>query len=205
MGREPFCFIFRPQFFAASSAAFFALIAFAKLPAADIFARAMPELEPPDTHYVSFAQGWLELGDVAAARADLERVSVAAREHPEVLAVRWGILAEERRWAEALAVAAELIKVAPEVPAGWINQAFALHELKGTAEARLQLLTVVKKFPRVSIIPYNLACYACQLGDLHESIAWLAKASAIAGKNEIKQMALADRDLEPLWPAIIKL
>lgn len=165
----------------------------------------MPELEPPDTHYVSFAQGWLELGDVAAARADLERVSVAAREHPEVLAVRWGILAEERRWAEALAVAAELIKVAPEVPAGWINQAFALHELKGTAEARLQLLTVVKKFPRVSIIPYNLACYACQLGDLHESIAWLAKASAIAGKNEIKQMALADRDLEPLWPAIIKL
>ncbi len=165
----------------------------------------MPDLEPPDTHYVSFAQGWLELGDTAAARADLARVSAAAREHPDVLAVRWSILAEENRWAEALGVATELIKVAPETPTGWINQSFALHELKGTAEARSQLLAVVKKFPRVSTIPYNLACYACQLGDLHESIAWLAKASALAGKSAIKQMALADRDLEPLWPAILKL
>ena len=44
-----------------------------------------------------------------------------------------------------------------------------------------------------------IACYACQLGDLKEAFGWLTKAIDLAGKEDIRQIALDDRDLEPLW------
>ncbi len=164
----------------------------------------MPDLEPPDSHFASFAQGWLELGNYTEAWHDLDRVSSDGNAHPDVLEIRWRLLAEQRRWGEALDTARLLITVAPGNPLSWIDQSFALHELRETTEARAQLLTVVKRFPTVSTIPYNLACYSCQLGEFQESLDWLARAAVIAGKAEIKQMALQDTDLKPLWPKIQK-
>ena len=61
------------------------------------------------------------------------------------------------------------------------------------------LLPVVDEFPEEYIIRYNLACYACQLGNLKEARDWLKKASDQAGTKQIKRMALKDADLEPLW------
>jgi tetratricopeptide (TPR) repeat protein len=165
----------------------------------------MSELVPPDSHYLNFAHGWLELRNFAEAWRDLERIDRASAEHPDVLEARWRLLAEEHRWPEALDTARRLISVAPENPTSWIDQSFALHELKNTHEARSQLLLVARKFPAISTIPYNLACYACQLGDFQESLDWLAKATRIAGKDEIKRMALSDPDLQPLWQKIQKL
>jgi hypothetical protein len=46
---------------------------------------------------------------------------------------------------------------------------------------------------------YNLACYACQLGNLKEARQWLEKAFAIGDSKQLKLMALDDPDLEPLW------
>lgn len=57
---------------------------------------------------------------------------------------------------------------------------------------------VVDKFPGEWVISYNLACYACQLGDLKAARQWLRKAIELAGKKEVKLMALDDPDLEPL-------
>jgi hypothetical protein len=34
---------------------------------------------------------------------------------------------------------------------------------------------------------------------------WLKRAIKIGGKEELKQMALADEDLKPLWPEIEEL
>ena len=165
----------------------------------------MADLEPPDTHYLSFAQGWLDLGNPAEALAELARIRLPAREHPDVLHLHWRIRAEQRRWAEALEIARVLTSVAPDDPISWIDQSYALHELRHTREARSQLLAVLKRFPDISIIPYNLACYSCQLGDHQEAIEWLAKAAALSGKDGIKKMALGDADLQPLWPSIGKL
>lgn len=39
----------------------------------------------------------------------------------------------------------------------------------------------------------------CQLGNLPDALAWLEGAIALAGKKEIRNMALDDPDLEPLW------
>jgi hypothetical protein len=54
------------------------------------------------------------------------------------------------------------------------------------------------------VIAYNLACYACQMKDLDRAREWFFRAMRIGGKVEIKKMALADADLEPLWEEIHK-
>lgn len=158
----------------------------------------MRTLEPPDTHYVNAAIGWLELGNPLEARQELRGISSAALHLPEVLDVRWQICAAELDWAGALATAREIVRRAPHLANGWVNQSYSLHELKRTREAWEELRPLVKKFPDNSTIPYNLACYACQLGDLPSAREWLHRAAEIRGKDEIKKMALADTDLDPL-------
>jgi predicted Zn-dependent protease len=159
-------------------------------------------LKPPDSHHASAASGWLELGNPREAAAELDRVSPAHRGHPAVLELSWRIHAEEKRWQAALEVATQLIQTAPERPTGWIDQSFALHELQRTREAWEVLLPVAGRFPKTSIIPYNLACYACQMGNHAEARRWLAKAIKLRTQDDIKQLALADKDLEPLWAEI---
>src|SRR5712671_8100729 len=144
---------------------------------------AMHELKPPDTHHFNAAMGWFELGNQTEAIAELARISVANRSHPDVLELTWRILAAERKWAEALEVSRELIRMDPENPSGWVHQSYSLHELKRTTEALTVLVPVVEKFPGFSTIPYNLACYACQLGDLKQARRWLAKAIEIQDKE----------------------
>jgi len=70
--------------------------------------------------------------------------------------------------------------------------------MKRTQEAQNVLLPVVEKFRDEFIIRYNLACYACQLGDGEGAWRWLEKSMALTDPNEVKQMALGDPDLEPL-------
>ena len=88
---------------------------------------------------------------------------------------------------------------------GWVDRSYSLHELRRTQEAREALLPALKKFPDASLIPYNLACYACQLGDPVEARHWLRKAIARGEKDEIKLLALNDPDLSALRDEISKL
>jgi hypothetical protein len=60
------------------------------------------------------------------------------------------------------------------------------------------LLPLAEQFPDEAIIAYNLACYACQLGDLTRAKLWLARAARQRGKLPLKEMALEDPDLAPL-------
>ena len=61
---------------------------------------------------------------------------------------------------------------------------------------------MVDKFPDEHTVSYNLACYACRLGNLRESLQWLERAIDLAGKTDIRARALDDPDLEPLWKHI---
>lgn len=162
----------------------------------------MDPLPPPDSHLVRAALGWLELDAPREAAAELSRVSSKGAAHPDALEVRWRLCACERRWADALAVAGELREAIPNSPVGWIDQAFALHELERTAEAHALLQPAAARFPRTLVIPYNLACYACQLGHLDDARRWLDRAVALRDRDAIRQMALNDDDLKPLWPEI---
>jgi tetratricopeptide (TPR) repeat protein len=162
----------------------------------------MKPLEPPDSLHLQAAQGWLELGSHSEANEELEKITPELRAHPEVLKVRWGVYAAAKRWEATLDIAAALIQLDPEDPLGWANRSYALHELKRTAEARDNLLRVVDKFPSSATMRYNLACYECQLGRLEQAKEWLAKAFKLGEAKKMKQAALDDPDLEPLWEKI---
>jgi predicted Zn-dependent protease len=162
------------------------------------------KLEPPDTHHLSAAIGWLGLGVPAEARAELAQIAAPTQEHPDVLEARWLIAADEKQWEEGLRIAQALLQQAPKRPSGWLHQAYALRRVPagGVARAWEALLPASAKFPKEDVIPYNLSCYACQMNQLDTARLWLQRAAAIGGKEKIKSMALQDPDLEPLWTEI---
>jgi predicted Zn-dependent protease len=167
----------------------------------------MQKLEPPDTHYFSAAIGWLELGNVEEAKAELAHIGAERQEHPDVLEVRWAIAAEEKRWEEGLQAAQALLRCAPKRSSGWLHQAYALRRIPdgSVQKAWDALLPAFDKFPKEPTIPFNLACYACQLQQPEVARNWLKRAVAVGGKEKIKRMALSDPDLEPLWEEIQRL
>ena len=159
------------------------------------------ELPPEDLHRLRAAEGWLELGDSPEANAELDNITPALRAHPAVLAVRWQIEAKAGRWDQAHEIARALTELVPEECSVWVWRAYAVRRMAGGGieQARELLRGMVEKFPREWVLPYNLACYACQLGHVEQARDWLQKALALGNARALKLMALEDPDLEPLW------
>jgi predicted Zn-dependent protease len=165
----------------------------------------MTELEPQHRFAILAAQGWLELGNPKESSAELDALPNNLRTHPATLEMRWNISAHLADWKHALELAISLLQLDPENPAGWINQSFCLHEMKRTQDAWNALLPASKKFPLVGTIPYNLACYACQLGRETLAIQWLTKAARLLDRKQFKDMVKHDPDLEPIRDQIKNL
>lgn len=152
----------------------------------------------PDRHHVNAAEGWLDLGMADEAERELDQIPPVGAGHPMVLDLRWRICGARGQWEEAEQVAARMVVLAPDSPAGWIHRSFALHELRRTGEARAHLLKAAVLFPAHPILAYNLACYACAMGDLEDARDWLRRAAELKGKDEIRAMAADDPDLAAL-------
>ena len=168
----------------------------------------MKKLEPPDTHHLKAAVGWLELGNHTEAGEEIARISPTNLKHPDVLEVRWAVCAAGNSWDAAEEVAQSLVAIAPERASGWVHRAYATRRAVngGLALAEKLLIEAMQKFPKESVIPYNLACYAAQAGRLDTAWDWLHKAMEVEGDVKlIKQRALADTDLKPLWERIREL
>jgi len=176
-------------------------------PSDQVYLQKMQRLEPPDVHYARAALGWLELGNLAEAKAELAQVGTEGQTHPDVLEVRWLLCAEESHWEEGLEVAQALVQCAPDRASGWLHQAYALRRVPegNTKRAWDALLPAFDRFPKEPIISYNLSCYACQMAQLDAARTWLKRALVIGGKDRIKRMALEDADLKPLWGEIAGL
>jgi tetratricopeptide (TPR) repeat protein len=159
----------------------------------------MKELGPPDTFYLSAAQGWLGLGNPAEARAEFSALSPRAREHPDSLEVDWQLNSLDENWDECLRLAEKILQRAPERAFGWIHAAYALHELKQTEAAYDLLKKVTDQFPECWLVHYNMACYCCTLGYLSEALDRIRAALKHGDVRQLKELALADADLEPLW------
>jgi tetratricopeptide (TPR) repeat protein len=164
----------------------------------------METLEPPDTHYLSAAIGWMELGNYVEAKAEIGRVAPHLATHPNVLEVWWAIHASEQDWPRALEIAEKLVKEDPKRATGWLHRAYALRRVPGggVEAAQRALLPAVERFPEDATILYNLACYACQLQQLDEARQWLRRALSVGEPAKIRSMAAADSDLEALWKEI---
>lgn len=164
----------------------------------------MKPIGPPDSHHFNAACGWLELGNRADARAELDLISAEHQQHPVVLDLRWSLCVGEQQWDEAFRVAQALITVLPDDAGGWLHGAYSLRRMKGGGleQAQALLLPAAEKFPTEPVIAFNLACYACQLHQLDDARRWLKRAVEIGDEKAIKTMALADDDLKLLWPEI---
>ncbi len=164
----------------------------------------MKKIGPPHSHYVLAAEGWLELGNSTEAKAELARLPARLHEHPDVLKIMWAIAACEQDWALALDVARIHVSKAPDSVYGWIHQAYALRRAPGGGlqEAWDALFPAMAKFPEEFLVPYNLACYACQLHQPDKARILLKRAMSLGEREHIKHMALKDSDLKPLWDQI---
>jgi len=140
----------------------------------------------------------LELGDHLEANVELEKISPRLRMHPDVLLLRYEIFAKAKLWEAAFYVAQALVEVEPKEPCGWINQAFALRKMSsGSAQAAWDtLIPAAGKYPKNPIIPYNLACYACQMDRLKDAWDWLKLAISLEVSQEFKLMGLDEPDLK---------
>ncbi len=164
-----------------------------------------PKLPPPDSFHLSAALGWLGLGNPSEAATELDSISPEHEIRLDVLAVRWDVRARQGRWRECLEIADRLVEGWPCEPTGWIDRSFALHELKRTREAHDNLVSVAGRFEKIWTVPYNIACYACQLGNRNEAREWLRKAFTVVDRTRLLKTALADPDLEPMRQDIARL
>jgi tetratricopeptide (TPR) repeat protein len=157
----------------------------------------MTPLQPPDSHHLRAAIGWLELGNPVEAQEECGHIAPGLHHHPEVLKVRWEIFAKAKKWELAAEIANRTIQMQPENPFGYIHLAFALHEMKRTQEAWDTVLPIADKFPALWTIPYNLSCYASQMGQLEAAEKWLKVAMNI-DEDAVMESAATDPDLDPL-------
>ena len=164
----------------------------------------MKPIEPPDSHYLSAAQGWLGLGNWQEAVAEFQRLSLAAREHPEALETAQGIFVAAGKWDMAAETGLALLKAKPDAPDNWVTLAYAIRRKQGGGlNAAKRILTQAQfQFPKDPIIAYNLACYECQLGNESGALDWLRRAQSHGQAAKIRSMALEDQDFEPIWDKI---
>ena len=141
----------------------------------------------------------MELGDARQANEELDSITPAVQVHPAVLSARWSIYAKLKRFDGCLEISRTLKELKPHDLNSWIFYANSLYWLNRTQEAWDVLSPMAKQFPKSATIPYNLACYVCQLGDLVKARELLEKAIRIDGSKRFRLMALEDKDLEPLW------
>jgi len=148
---------------------------------------------------LSHAQGYLGLGMVAEAEAELQQITGAEAEQEEVIALRLAVLHEQRDWPAVRQLAAELVQRGVADAGVWVTWAYATRRADSLEAAEKILLTAEQQHPADATIQFNLGCYACQRGDLEAGRARVDRAIALDPK--FKALAATDPDLEPLRAA----
>ena len=154
-------------------------------------------LEPPDQQYWQAAVGYVELGMFQDANDQLEEIDPFNRAAPEVLAVRLAIYHGLKKWELMREIAKRLAEFQPNDIQWTVSFAYATRRAESVETAKEILLNAEPKFPKEAVIPYNLACYECQLGNVESAKNYLKKAFQI--DSNWRLTALDDSDLQPLW------
>ena len=157
-------------------------------------------LEPEDLRHLTAAHGYVELGMLHEANEELEHIDADVRHVPEVLATRVLIYHGLEKWELLQVVAKKLADCDPEEPQWAISLAYATRRADSIPAAKSILLEAVARHPNEAMFHFNLACYACQLGDLDAAKEFLAR--AISLDKRLRGTALNDEDLEPLWQSL---
>ena len=142
------------------------------------------------------AQGYLELGMVEEALAELVAVQSPMISDPDLIEMRLHILMQGGRWSDALASAEELLRLNSSALSAYIHGAFALHELGRTTEARDLLLRGPQVLRKDPTFHYNIGCYEAVLGNNDSAMRSLKKSFAL--DETYRDFAKQDPDLEAI-------
>ena len=167
----------------------------------------MQPLNPPDSHHLSAALGWLGLGNWQEANEELDKIAPALGTHQTVLEARYQVCAKAQNWNKAAQTAYALVLADSQKADYWIWHAYATRRMSGGGifQARRILAQAQAMFALDPIVSFNLACYECQLGNFKQAWNWLNNAIKHGDPSQIKLMALNDSDLEPLREKIAEL
>jgi lipopolysaccharide biosynthesis regulator YciM len=148
---------------------------------------------------LSHARGYLALGMLRQAEAELRSVRGEDADRMEIKALLLAILHQKRDWRRLRRLAAELVKREPTEADWWVSLAFATRRVQSIDRARRILLEAEQLHPKEAVIQFNLGCYACQLGELEEARRRVMR--SIALHASFREAAVADEDLAPLRAA----
>ena len=150
---------------------------------------------------LQYAQGYLTLGLLAEASLELDGIPSADHDAPDVMDARMHLRYVGEKWPELFDLSTRCTEIFPARLEGWINLAFAARRLKGVESAKAILLEVDPALGKTcALVPYNLACYHCLLGELADARRRLSRAFQLDAS--LRRVALADDDLKPLWAEI---
>lgn len=149
------------------------------------------------------ADGYLDLQMYDEAREELQRLPVEYRKHCMYLWMMNRLSSETGDWETAARVSRSLCEMHPDRVDTWVSYAYAVRRHENILSAHTILLQAIERFDEDAIIPYNLACYECQLGNNEKAKKYLKR--AISLDNSYRTLALEDEDLETLKEEITHL
>lgn len=150
---------------------------------------------------LEYARGYIGLGMLKEAAQELAPIDPTTARSPEVLRVYVDYYMETKEWDKVVAIAPSLCEASLQDEGAWIAWAYACRELGRVEEAQAVLRRAEPQFGETcAVLHYNLACYACLLGNQDEARCRLRRAFAM--NADWKAEALEDRDLEAMWSEI---
>lgn len=150
---------------------------------------------------LEYFSGFIQLGLLDEAAAELEAVVSSDRFFPEVLLARIELHMETKAWDAVIELSRAVTTAHPARERAWITLAFALREQQRIAEARDVLLAAdVLHGAECALLHYNLACYYSLLGDQVTAKERLRRACKMDKSWKVE--ALHDTDLSALWGEI---
>ena len=134
------------------------------------------------------------------AANEIEKIAPDEKTCKEVMEFRLELAVVAKSWDMAATLGKVLTRADPDSVQLWIQYAYAVRRLESVENAEKILLRAMEIHPEEPMIRFNLACYASVTGRIAEAKKRLGEAIEI---NEgMRQLALDDEDLKPLWDAI---
>ena len=146
--------------------------------------------------HLAHTRGYLELGMVEEAAAELDRISELSASEFDVRVLRVLVLQEQKKWVRLVPLAAGLAREKPDDAGWWIMWAYATRRAASLPAAEKILLEAETYHPKEATIQFNLGCYACQRGDLASARKRVDR--AIALDSHYRDAAETDPDLAAL-------
>ena len=143
--------------------------------------------------HISYARGYGELGLFKDALKELDKIDPAERDHKSARVCRLVICTSMEDWSAVVEAAKGLAHEFPEESEWGIQWAYGARRAESLGMARRILLDALERFPEEPCIQYNLGCYDCIDGNLHDAKGRVR--SAIELDRSYLQLARRDTDL----------